>query len=133
MSYIWKKALEKISPVIGVTLFGLFFGLFALIILTGLYFKNNRLLSNGIGDLYSIKYLFLSAFFAYVLGSVFFFIALSKGKNTTITILLAYVLPILISIFLAKMMFNDKINKMMALGMAITMVGLVMTVYYKEK
>ena len=128
-----KKALEKISPVIGVTLFGLFFGLFALIILTGLYFKNNRLLSNGIGDLYSIKYLFLSAFFAYVLGSVFFFIALSKGKNTSITILLAYVLPILISIFLAKMVFNDRINKMMALGMAITMVGLVMTVYYKEK
>ena len=75
----------------------------------------------------------MSAFFAYVLGSVFFFIALSKGKNTSITILLAYVLPILISIFLAKMMFNDKINKMMALGMAITMVGLVMTVYYKEK
>ena len=128
-----KKALEKISPVIGVSLFGLFFGLFALIILTGLYFKNNRLLSNGIGDFYSLKYLFLSAFFAYVLGSVFFFIALSKGKNTSITILLAYVLPIIVSIILAKMVFNDRINNMMAIGMIITMTGLVMTVYYKEK
>jgi len=129
-----RKAIDTMPPVLAAGLFGLFFGILALFILGGVYVTNDNTLTAGVTDLNSsVKYIFLAAFFTYILGALFFFIALQNGKNTTFTILLAYVLPIIVSIFLAKMVFNDRINNMMALGMAITMVGLVMTVYYKEK
>ena len=108
-----RKALDTMPPVLAAGLFGLFFGILSLFILGGVYVSNDNTLTAGVTDLSSsVKYIFLAAFFTYILGALFFFIALQNGSNTTFTILLAYVLPIIVSIILAKMVFNDKINNL---------------------
>ena len=66
------------------------------------------------------------------LDHFFSFFALNKSKNTALIILIGYVLPI-VGLIIAKIIFNDKINGMMYLGMLITLIGLTITIKYKKR
>ena len=46
-------------------------------------------------------------------------------------ILIGYVLPIIVGLVFAKIIFNDKIKGMMYLGMLITLIGLIITIKHK--
>lgn len=128
-----KKSMENMSHIISTAFYGLSFGLISIIILATLYLRNPNSFSNDVSNYpRGLGYAFLGAFFAYILGSLFFFFALSKSKNTALIILIGYVLPIIVGIVFAKILFNDKINGMMYLGMLITLIGLTITIKYKK-
>ena len=115
-----KKALFYLPPFMSVAIFGIFYGIFGIII------KNKKDL--GIG----VWYLFVSAFFAYIVGSVFFFLALGTSKKANIVILITYTLPIIIGILATIYMLNEKLNFMMWFGIVLTLLGLVITIKYKN-
>ena len=128
-----KKSMENMSHMISVAFYGLFFGLLSIIILATLYLRNPKTFTKDVSNYpRGLGYAFLGAFAAYILGSLFFFFALKKSKNTALIILIGYVLPIIVGIILAKIIFNDKINSMMCLGMLITLIGLTITIKYKK-
>tara|TARA_Y100000816_G_C25765617_1_gene402106 strand:- start:114 stop:569 length:456 start_codon:yes stop_codon:yes gene_type:complete len=128
-----KRAMTHMSPVFSVICLGLFFGLFATIVFGTMYAYNRNVLKDNITNLSSgVKNMFIAALFAYFFGTLFFFLSLGNFKNTSVVILLSYTLPIIIGILLARMIFSSKINYMMALGMIITLIGLTITVNYKE-
>ena len=76
--------------------------------------------------------IFIAAFLAYIIGTLFFFIALGTSKLTSAVILITYTLPILIGILATIFVLKEKVNYMMWLGIIITLLGLVITVKYKE-
>ena len=128
-----KKAMTHMSPLFSVIFLGLFFGLFASIILCIMYSQNKNLISENVTNFSSgIKNIFIGAVFAYFLGTLFFFLSLGNFKNTTLTIFLCYTLPIIIGIILAKIVFSSKMNNMMTLGIIITLIGITITLNYKE-
>ena len=128
-----KKSMENMSHLISTAFYGLFFGLIGVVMLATLYLINPNSFTTDVTNYpRGLGYSFLAAFVAYILGSLFFFFALKNSKNTSLIILIAYVLPIIVGIILAKMIFNDKINRMMYLGMIITLIGLTITIKYKK-
>ena len=128
-----KKAMSHMSPLFSVIFLGLFFGLFASIIICIMYSQNKNLISENVTNFSSgIKNIFIGAVFAYFLGTLFFFLSLGNFKNTTLTIFLCYTLPIIIGIILAKIVFSSKMNNMMTLGIIITLIGITITLNYKE-
>ena len=128
-----KKSMENMSHMISTAFYGLFFGLISIIILATLYLRNPNTFTKDVSNYpRGLGYAFLGAFAAYILGSLFFFLALKQSKNTALIILIGYVLPIIVGLILAKIIFNDKINGMMYLGMLITLIGLTITIKYKK-
>lgn len=128
-----KKALFYLPPTISVAIFGIFFGIFGIIILGLLYYWKPEVIKKNIKDLpIGTWYLFIAAFLAYVTGSLFFFLALGTSKQANIVILITYTLPIIIGILATVFMLNEKINPVMWLGIVLTILGLVITIKYKE-
>ena len=127
-----KKSMENMPHMISTAFYGLFFGLISIIILASLYLRNPNSFTKDVTNYpRGLGYAFLGAFSAYILGSLFFFHALKKSKNTALIILIGYVLPIIVGLVFAKIIFNDKINGMMYLGMLITLIGLIITIKHK--
>ena len=82
-----KIAMNYMSPILAVALLGVFFGIFALFILGGLYLQNNKSILNQITNLRKgILNIFIAAFFIYVIGTLFFCIALGSSYNTNLVI-----------------------------------------------
>ena len=128
-----KKSMESMSYLLSTGFFGMFFGLLGLVVLAVAYYQNpNTFITDVKNYPRGLNNTFWAAFSSYILGSLFFFFALNKAKNTSMIILIAYVLPIIVSIILARIIFKDKINCMMLVGMFITVIGLIVTVKYKE-
>ena len=128
-----KIAMNYMSPILAVALLGVFFGIFALFILGGLYLQNNKSILNQITNLRKgILNIFIAAFFIYVIGTLFFCIALGSSYNTNLVILITYVLPILIALVLSCSVLKSKVNNMMIFGIVITLIGILITFKYKE-
>ncbi len=128
-----KFALKHMEPLLTVGFFGVFFGILGLFILGGRYLKDKNIFSRGVTNYnLALSHIFLAAFFSYILGSLFFFLALDESKNTTLVILLAYTLPIIIGLIASKIILKSKINAIMYFGMLLTLLGLIITVKYKE-
>ena len=125
-----KKALFYLPPTMSVAIFGIFFGIFGIIILSLLYYWKPEVIKKNVKDLSTGSwYLFIAAFLAYVVGSLFFFLALGTSN---IVILITYTLPIIIGILATVFMLNEKINPIMWIGIVITLLGLVITIKYKD-
>jgi drug/metabolite transporter (DMT)-like permease len=128
-----KKALFYLPPYMAVAIFGIFFGIFGIIIMACLQVWKPEIIQKNKKDLaVGTWYLFISAFLAYVVGSLFFFIALGTSKNANIVILMTYTLPIIIGILATVYMLNEKLNFRMILGIILTLTGLVITIRYKD-
>ena len=128
-----KKALFYLPPFMSVAIFGIFYGIFGIIILACLHIWNPEIIQKNKKDLgIGVWYLFVSAFFAYIVGSVFFFLALGTSKKANIVILITYTLPIRIVILATIYMLNEKLNFMMWFGIVLTLLGLVITIKYKN-
>ena len=128
-----KKALFYLPPIISVAILGIFFGIFGVILLSLLYYWKPEILKKNTKDLpIGIWYLFLAAFLSYVGGYIFFFLALGSSNTANIVILVAYTLPIIIGILATVYMLNEKINPIMWIGIILTLLGLVITVKYKN-
>jgi drug/metabolite transporter (DMT)-like permease len=128
-----KKALFYLPPFMSVAIFGIFYGIFGIIILACLHIWKPEIIQNNKKDLgIGVWYLFVSAFFAYIVGSVFFFLALGTSKKANIVILITYTLPIIIGILATIYMLNEKLNFMMGVGIVLTLLGLVITIKYKN-
>lgn len=128
-----KKALFYLPPFMSVAIFGIFYGIFGIIILACLHIWNPEIIQKNKKDLgIGVWYLFVSAFFAYIVGSVFFFLALGTSKKANIVILITYTLPIIIGILATIYMLNEKLNFMMWFGIVLTLLGLVITIKYKN-
>lgn len=128
-----KKALFYLPPFMSVAIFGIFYGIFGIIILACLHIWNPEIIQKNKKDLgIGVWYLFVSAFFAYIVGSVFFFLALGTSKKANIVILITYTLPIIIGILATIYMLNEKLNFMMWVGIVLTLLGLVITIKYKN-
>ena len=124
-----KKALFYLPPFMSVAIFGIFYGIFGIII----HIWNPEVIQKNKKDLgIGVWYLFVSAFFAYIVGSVFFFLALGTSKKANIVILITYTLPIIIGILATIYMLNEKLNFMMWFGIVLTLLGLVITIKYKN-
>ena len=128
-----KKALFYLPPFMSVAIFGIFYGIFGIIILACLHIWNPEIIQKNKKDLgIGVWYLFVSAFFAYIVGSVFFFLALGTSKKANIVILITYTLPIIIGILATIYMLNEKLNFMMWFCIVLTLLGLVITIKYKN-
>ena len=127
-----KRAMFYLPPVIAVAIFGLFFGFFGLLIFAYLFAFKKPLINKNLKDLKIGGFnIFIAAFLAYIIGTLFFFIALGTSKLTSAVILITYTLPILIGILATIFVLKEKVNYMMWLGIIITLLGLVITVKYK--
>lgn len=128
-----KKALFYLPPFMSVAIFGIFYGIFGIIILACLQIWKPEIIQNNKKDLgIGVWYLFVSAFFAYLVGSVFFFLALGTSKKANIVILITYTLPIIIAILATIYMLNEKLNFIMSFGIVLTLLGLFITIKYKN-
>jgi drug/metabolite transporter (DMT)-like permease len=128
-----KKALFYLPPIMSVAILGIFFGIFGVILLSLLYYWKPEIFKKNKKDLsIGLWYLFLAAFLSYVGGYIFFFLALGSSKTANIVILIAYTLPIIIGILATVYMLNEKINPIMWIGVILTLLGLVITVKYKD-
>jgi drug/metabolite transporter (DMT)-like permease len=129
-----KKALFYLPPYLSVAIFGIFFGIFGIIILCCLQIWKPEVIKKNIKDLkIGMWYLFIAAFLAYIIGTLFFFIALGTSNKANIVILITYTLPIIIAILATIYILNEKLNNMMIFGIILTITGLVLTISYKDK
>ena len=100
------------------------------ILLAGLsYYKNGIKIEN-------IKKASKPVFFASLalfVGHFAFIKALNYSNNTTMVVLITYVLPITIITLLSYYLLNETINAGMLLGLAISILGIIIFVYNKDR
>ena len=90
------------------------------ILLGGLFYNKNRINMNNIKK--------ASLF----VGHYSFIKALDYSTNTTMVVLISYVLPLIIIAILSYLFLNETINMGMLFGMIVTILGIVIFVYYKD-
>ena len=100
------------------------------ILLAGLsYYKNGIKIEN-------IKKVSKPVFFASLalfVGHFAFIKALNYSNNTTMVVLITYVLPITIITLLSYYLLKETINAGMLLGLAISILGIIIFVYNKDR
>ena len=77
----------------------------------------------------SFKTSFLSALFL-IIGYFYFFKALSYENHTSLVVLIAYIIPIILTAVIAYFMLNEKMNLGMVSGIIISIVGIYIFICY---
>jgi drug/metabolite transporter (DMT)-like permease len=99
------------------------------ILLGGLFYNKNRINMNNIKK--ASKPVFFASLALFV-GHYSFIKALDYSTNTTMVVLISYVLPLIIIAILSYLFLNETINMGMLFGMIVTILGIVIFVYYKD-
>ena len=100
--------------------------------LTLLYLKKNKL-KEGVskGGKLLVFLLIISPLIGFFMGQMLYYIALSSARSSIIQItLISFCLPVIIVTILSKIIYKDKINKEVILGILLTLIGISMTVIY---
>tara|TARA_B100001121_G_C18499433_1_gene531250 strand:+ start:349 stop:813 length:465 start_codon:yes stop_codon:yes gene_type:complete len=79
----------------------------------------------------SFKTSFLSALFL-IIGYYYFFKALSYENHTSLVVLIAYIIPIILTAVIAYFMLNEKMNLGMVSGIIISIIGIYIFVCYNK-
>lgn len=75
-------------------------------------------------------YILLASVVVFV-GSICYYTAMHRSSDETIIIsLISYILPLIVITLASYCYFDDKINIKMGIGMALTIIGVCMVVYY---
>ena len=74
---------------------------------------------------------FLSALFL-IIGYYYFFKALSYKNHTSLVVLIAYIIPIILTAIMAYFILNEKINIGMVVGIIISIIGIYIFVCYNK-
>ena len=99
------------------------------ILLGGLFYNKSKI------NILNLKRASMPVFFASLalfVGHYSFIKALDYSNNTTMVVLISYVLPLVIIAILSYIFLNETINMGMLFGMIITILGIVIFVYYKN-
>lgn len=76
---------------------------------------------------------FTSVIFSYIIGNIAYLMALGKNNNATLLVpLVAYVMPLIIMIFISYFVTHEKINLRMIIGIIITIFGIIFTLINKD-
>ena len=75
----------------------------------------------------------VGAIFAVILGYYFYFRAISKTKNTTLVVLIVYILPILVVSVLGRLILKEKLNLGMIIGLLVSILGITIFTIYSNK
>ena len=79
----------------------------------------------------SFKTSFLSALFL-IIGYFYFFKALTYENHTSLVVLIAYIIPIILTAIIAYFMLNEKMNIGMVSGITISIFGIYIFVCYSN-
>ena len=79
----------------------------------------------------SFKTSFLSALFL-IIGYFYFFKALTYENHTSLVVLIAYIIPIILTAIIAYFMLNEKMNIGMVSGIIISIFGIYIFVCYSN-
>jgi transporter family protein len=123
-----KKALNKSNDLQAIFLMK--FAWLALLILIGsLFYATNGININNIKKVYHPVFFASLALFV---GHYCFIKALSYSNNTTLVVLISYVLPLTIITLLSYYILKETINIGMLFGLAISILGIVIFVCNKD-
>lgn len=122
--YFDKKALEYLDTHSILLYRNLLVGVLSIIIY--LFFKNKIKFDNKIKK--SFKYVLFGSLSA-IVGFFFYYKALSKTKNTTLVVLISYVMPLIFITFISHYFLKEKFNLGMIAGLLIVIVGIMIFTY----
>ena len=75
--------------------------------------------------------LLVSAFSGYLLGHFGFYTSLGKAKGSVVqVVLISHCLPVILVAILAPIIYKDKINFKMVLGIIVTLIGVCMVIFF---
>lgn len=124
--YFDKKALSYYDNNIVFMLRIMFAGILGGILFLVTYNKNKSKLIN---NLKGIKYIICSAIISIFIGTYFYYKAMSKSKNTTLVVLISYVLPLIFITLISHYLLKEKINFGMCISLLLVILGIVGFVY----
>ena len=99
------------------------------ILICGLLYNKNTI--NTLNLIKASKPVFFASLALFV-GHYAFIKALDYSSNTTMVVLISYVLPLIIISILSYIFLNETINMGMIFGMIVTILGIVIFVYCKD-
>ena len=124
--YFDKLALRHYNNNIVFMLRIIFAGILGSILFIVTFNKNKSILKN---NLKGIKYILFSAFISIFIGTYFYYRAMSKSKNTTLVVLISYVLPLIFITLISNYILKEKINLGMCISLFIVIIGIVGFIY----
>ena len=124
--YFDKKALSYYDNNIVFMLRIMFAGILGGILFLVTYNKNKSKLIN---NLKGIKYIICSTIISIFIGTYFYYKAMSKTKNTTLVVLISYVLPLIFITLISHYLLKEKINLGMCISLLLVILGIVGFVY----
>ena len=77
-------------------------------------------------------YFILLSSFALFIGHYFFYKALSKTNYTTLVVLVAYVVPLILVSLLSYFFLNEKFNKGMIFSTILCIIGIALFIYFSN-
>jgi uncharacterized membrane protein len=124
--YFDKKALSYYDNNIVFMLRIMFAGILGCLLFLITYNKNK---SKFINNMKGIKYIAFSSFISIFIGTYFYYKAMSKTKNTTLVVLISYVLPLIFITLISHYLLKEKINLGMCISLLLVILGIVGFVY----
>jgi uncharacterized membrane protein len=123
--YFDKRALEYIDSNTLLIFRNLLVGVLSIIVLV--FFRNKIKLDTKIKK--SFKFVLCSAISSVMIGSFFYYKALSKTKSTTLVVLISYVMPLIFITLISNYFLKEKINLGMISGLILVIIGIIVFIY----
>lgn len=112
---------------------GLTFGISAALLFIVLLYKGKNSLSEGYkkGGNLLVALLIISPMVGFFMGHVGYYLSLVKARSSVIQVtLIAYCLPVIIVTLFTPILYNDKVNWQMIIGVIIALIGIAITVIW---